>query len=43
MCGLGILLEPYFSDQNVNEENYLEVLNNLILPQLNKHFHNQLE
>ena len=38
MCGTGIWLEPYFSDKNVNEENYLEILNNLILPQLNKQF-----
>lgn len=38
MCGTGIWLEPYFSDKNINEENYLEILNNLILPQLNKQF-----
>lgn len=33
-----ILLGPY-----VNVGNYLKILNNLILPQLNVHFHKHLE
>ena len=43
MCGNGILLAPYFFERNVDGGNYLEILNELILPQLNENFHNQLK
>ena len=43
ICGTGNLFGPCFFEGDVNEGNYLEILNRLILPQLNEHFHNQLE
>ena len=39
----GVLLGQYFSEGSINVGNDRDILNNLILPQLNVHFHNQLE
>ena len=41
-CGMfhnGILLGQYFIKGNINGGNDLNILNNLVLPQLNEHFH----
>ena len=43
MCGNSILLGPSVFEGNVNGGNYLQILDNLILPQLNERFHNQIE
>lgn len=43
MCGNGILLGPFFFEGNFNRGNYLEILDNVILPQLNERFHYQTE
>ena len=43
MCSNGILLGPSFFEGNVNWGNYLQILDNLILPQLNERFHNRIE
>ena len=42
MCNNGILLGPYFFEGNINEGNYPEILNDLILSQLNEDFHNHV-
>ena len=42
LCGNGVLLGPYFPNGNLNGAGYLRMLNNDILPELERHFANQL-
>ena len=41
LCGNGVILGPYFFDQNVNGLAYLRMLNEFVFPQLAIHFNNQ--
>ena len=41
LCGNGLVLGPYFFEQNVNGIAYLRMLNEFVLPQLAEHFNNQ--
>ena len=41
LCGNGLLVGPYFFDQNVNGIAYLRMLNEFVFPQLAVHFNNR--
>ena len=38
LCGNGQIIGPFFFDRNVNGRNYLQMLNNDVVPQLQQHF-----
>jgi hypothetical protein len=41
LCGNGLVLGPYFFEQNVNGIAYLRMLNEFVFPQLAEYFNNQ--
>ena len=43
LCGNGQIIGPFFFDRNVNGRNYLQMLNNDVVPQLQQHFQIQIE
>ena len=43
LCGNGTLFGPYSFDRNVNDYNYLQMMNNLTFPQLQEYFNNQFD
>lgn len=43
LCGNGQVLGPFFFERNVNGRNYLNMINDQLVPQLQQHFDRQLD